>query len=443
MKLYNSINNKIEDFKSINEKEVNMYVCGPTVYNYPHIGNARPIVVFDTLRRLFSELGYDVKFVSNYTDVDDKIINKAIEEGVSELEIANRFIDYYNADRTALNALMPSVAPRVTETMDKIIDFIEQLVEKGYAYNVDGDVYFRVNKLADYGMLSNQNIEDLQVGARINSNTAKENPLDFTLWKKTEVGVNWNSPWSAGRPGWHSECVVMIEDEFNEQMIDIHGGGMDLKFPHHENEIAQSEALYGHRIAKYWMHNGMINIDGTKMSKSLGNVWWVKDMIATFGGNVTRWLLISSHYRAPLNLNEETILSIKKEYEKTANTLKQAQLKLALNEKREAAVRGEIYQEFMNAMVDDLNTPNALSAIFEMNKQVNQLVRVIEIDYDRLAGAVGDLRLMLDILGIVTNDFELSGEARALYFNWDEAKKAKDFEKADEYRQQLIELGVI
>ncbi|MGL5540314.1 MAG: cysteine--tRNA ligase, partial [Erysipelotrichaceae bacterium] len=368
MKLYNSLHNEIEEFKTLEKHKVSMYVCGPTVYNYPHIGNARPIVVFDTLRRLFMALGYEVTMISNYTDVDDKIINKALEEGCSEQVISERFIEAYNADRAGLHALAPTHAPKVTQTMDQIIAFIEALVAQGFAYEVEGDVYFRVANIADYGCLSNQNIEDLVVGARIESNQSKENPLDFTLWKKTDVGVAWDSPWSKGRPGWHSECVVMINDAFPSHHIDIHGGGMDLKFPHHENEIAQSQALYQNKIANYWLHNGMINIDGEKMSKSLNNVVWVKDLLAEFGGNVIRWLLVSAHYRAPLNLSDETLASAKVECEKTLATFKQASLPLALAEKEHTDIRHALFDKFLDFMKDDLNTPNAMSVVFEMNK---------------------------------------------------------------------------
>lgn len=331
MKIFNSMNQKVEEFKPLHENEVHMYVCGPTVYNYPHIGNARPIVVFDTLKRTFQAIGYNVKMVSNYTDVDDKIIKVAKECGVSEAEITEKFIDAYNHDRLSLHAAMPDAAPRVTETMDAIIAFIKLLVDKGHAYEMEGDVYFRVNSVESYGKLSNQQIEDLLVGARIDENSKKENPLDFTLWKKTEEGIKWDSPWSVGRPGWHTECVVMINQEFGgEHTIDIHGGGMDLKFPHHENEIAQSRAAYDSPIANYWIHNGMVNIDGEKMSKSLGNVIWAKDMIAKIGGNVLRWVMLSAHYRAPLNINEEAIETAKKELNRVATAMKQAYVKLGL-----------------------------------------------------------------------------------------------------------------
>ena len=314
MKIYNSMSMKVETFRPLQEGKVSMYVCGPTVYNYPHIGNARPIVVFDTLKRTLQALGYEVKMVSNYTDVDDKIINVAKELGVSEKEVTDKFIKAYNDDRLSLHAMMPDEAPRVTETMDAIIAFIDLLVQKGYAYQVGGDVYFRVGEVKEYGALSHQKTEDLVVGARIDENERKENPLDFTLWKQTDEGIQWDSPWSKGRPGWHTECVVMIHDVFEQPLIDIHGGGMDLKFPHHENEIAQARAAYGTPLANYWIHNGMIDINGVKMSKSLGNVRWAKDLIAEHGGNVIRWMMLSAHYRAPLNMSDESLETSHKEY---------------------------------------------------------------------------------------------------------------------------------
>lgn len=269
--IYNNATNQIEEFVPIKPGEVSMYVCGPTVYNYAHIGNARPIVVFDTLRRVLQADGYKVEYISNVTDVDDKIINKAIEEGVDEEVIATRYLNAYLDLRKKLNTVELAATPKVTETMDEIIAFISELMAKGYAYEVSGDVYFRVSKIKDYGLHSKQNIEELEVGSRVQENTLKENPLDFALWKKTDKGINWDSPFGSGRPGWHTECVVMINDHFNSK-IDIHGGGMDLKFPHHENEIAQAKACFNHGLANYWMYNGMLNIDGEKMSKSLGNV---------------------------------------------------------------------------------------------------------------------------------------------------------------------------
>ncbi|WP_270373042.1 cysteine--tRNA ligase [Longicatena caecimuris] len=445
MKLFNSMNQTIEEFKPIHEHEVNMYVCGPTVYNYPHIGNARPIVVFDTLKRMFQALGYKVKMVSNYTDVDDKIIKVAKECGVSEKEITEKFIKAYNDDRLALHAMMPDAAPRVTETMDAIIAFIELLVKKGHAYEIDGDVYFRVNSVESYGKLSNQQIDDLMVGARIDENSKKENPLDFTLWKRTDEGIQWNSPWSVGRPGWHTECVVMINKEFHgEHTIDIHGGGMDLKFPHHENEIAQSRAAYETPIANYWIHNGMVNIDGEKMSKSLGNVIWAKDMIEKIGGNVLRWVFLSAHYRSPLNINEEAIETAKKELQKVQTSLKQAYVKLALADVEITdEAEDTLLTPFMDAMQDDMNTPNAFAALFETVKVLNQTIRQREVDLTFLQRIVKTVETMLDVLGIENNRLILSDEDKELHHKWKAAVKEKDFATADDYRARLIEKGIL
>lgn len=445
MKLFNSMSQKIEEFKPITEGQVSMYVCGPTVYNYPHIGNARPIVAFDTLKRTFMALGYKVKMVSNYTDVDDKIIKVAKECGISEKEVTEKFIKAYNDDRLALHAMMPDAAPKVTETMDAIIAFIDVLVKKEHAYVVDGDVYFRVSSVENYGKLSNQQIDDLMVGARIDENSKKENPLDFTLWKRTEEGIKWESPWSVGRPGWHTECVVMINKEFDgNHLIDIHGGGMDLKFPHHENEIAQSRAAYETGIANYWIHNGMVNIDGEKMSKSLGNVIWAKDMIEKIGGDTLRWLFLSSHYRSPLNINEEAIETAKKELNKVKTPLKQAYVKAGLagvDLKEEYDV--ESFKAFLNAMEDDLNTPNAFAAIFDAVKQLNQVVRQRDVDFTALGLKVNAVEKMLDVLGIENHRIVLSEEDKNLHAEWKSAVAQKDFELADKFRAQLIEKGIL
>lgn len=445
MKLFNSMSQKIEEFKPITEGQVSMYVCGPTVYNYPHIGNARPIVVFDTLKRTFMALGYNVKMVSNYTDVDDKIIKVAKECGISEKEVTEKFIKAYNDDRLALHAMMPDAAPKVTETMDAIIAFIDLLVKKEHAYVVDGDVYFRVSSVENYGKLSNQQIDDLMVGARIDENSKKENPLDFTLWKRTEEGIKWESPWSVGRPGWHTECVVMINKEFDgNYLIDIHGGGMDLKFPHHENEIAQSRAAYETGIANYWIHNGMVNIDGEKMSKSLGNVIWAKDMIEKIGGDTLRWLFLSSHYRSPLNINEEAIETAKKELNKVKTPLKQAYVKAGLagvDLKEEYDV--ESFKAFLTAMEDDLNTPNAFASIFDAVKQLNQVVRQRDVDFTALGLKVNAIEKMLDVLGIENHRIVLSEEDKKLHAEWRNAVAQKDFELADKFRAQLIEKGIL
>ncbi|MDO4465768.1 MAG: cysteine--tRNA ligase [Bacillota bacterium] len=444
MKLYNSYSQKVEELQTIEPGKVSMYVCGPTVYNYPHIGNARPIVVFDTLKKALELQGYEVTFVSNYTDVDDKIINTAIEQNVSEKEITEKFIKAYEDVRYGLHADLPSVAPRVTETMQQIIDFIQTLIDKGAAYQVDGDVYFRIASDPHYGELSHQNMEDLMVGARIDENSKKENPLDFTLWKATDKGIQWDTPWSKGRPGWHTECVVMIQDVFKKPLIDIHGGGLDLKFPHHENEIAQCQACNNTRLANMWIHNGMINIDGIKMSKSLGNVRWAKDLIAQFGGNTMRWAMISTQYRSTLNLTDETISAAQKELSRIQMAFKQASVQLQLNnvaptEEKDAA----LIQQFIDALNEDLNTPNAIVAVFETVKALNQTIRQREINLNRLNVLVTTLTSMLHVLGVEFDVVNMSEADKEMYRDWKKAVKEKDFQTADTYRATLIEKGIL
>lgn len=443
MKLYNSLTNKKEEFVPIKPGKVSIYICGPTVYNYIHIGNARPMVVFDTLRRLFEYEGYEVMFMSNYTDVDDKIINVAKELGKTEDEIANKFIEAYENDRKSLNTIMPEYRPRVTQYMNEIIDFIDKLIEKDYAYEVDGDVYFRISKLDDYGKLSNFDKENLQVGARIEENTAKENPLDFTLWKKTDDGISWESKWSTGRPGWHTECVVMISAINNGEMIDIHGGGMDLKFPHHENEIAQANGCFQHNIANYWIHNGFINVDDEKMSKSIGNVKWTKDVVAAIGSNVFRLAMMSTHYRAPLNFSDELIETTKKELEKLEAALKQANLKLSSNKIENNELDMIIMDEYISYMDDDLNTSNALKVIFDTLKKINQENRVKDGNLEYLASLKNTMQKMLEILGVFIELRSLSNDDIDLVRQWEAAKQVKDFETADMLRKQLIELNIL
>ncbi len=442
IKLYNSKHKQIEEFVPIKENEVSMYVCGPTVYNHAHIGNARPIVVFDTLRRVFEANGYAVKYVSNYTDVDDKIINKAKEEGVDEQVISERYISAYNKVREALNTLTPFATPKVTDCMEDIIAFIAKLVEEDYAYAVDGDVYFRVDKAQAYGEISKQKIEDLLVGARIDENTKKENPLDFALWKKTQEGLRWDSPWSQGRPGWHTECVVMIQDVFHSE-IDIHGGGADLRFPHHENEVAQSRACYHHGLAHYWLHNAMININGEKMSKSVGNVWWAKDVIDQLGSQVVRWLMNSVHYRGECNLSDESIDTAKTELNKVLQALKSAMVKLELSQVKYEAHMDKSYDIFLAAMSDDMNTPNAYAQIFETVKKLNGSLRQREIDSALIQGYVNSLLKMLNVLGIDVERIQLTEEDRNLFEQWNNAKKEKNFEVADQLRLSLSERGLL
>ncbi len=444
MKIYNSYSLKVEEFKPIKEGQVSMYVCGPTVYNHAHIGNARPIVVFDTLRRTLEALGYKVKMVSNFTDVDDKIINKAIEEGVSEKVIAQRYIDAYNDVRKQLNVVPLDATPRVTETMDDIIAFIKELVDNGSAYEVNGDVYFSVDSDDKYGELSHQQINDLISGARVEENDQKRNPLDFALWKKTDKGIKWDSPWGEGRPGWHTECVVMIGKEFGEGMIDIHGGGKDLKFPHHENEMAQSECVHHHHLANYWVHNGMLETTGGKMSKSLGNTQWAKDVIKENGANLTRWLLLSAKYRDALIYSPETFDSCRTELSKIEMAMKQAEVKSQLADASLAEEYDEEkYQEFLDAMSDDLNTPNAYKVIFDTVKLLNQSMRVKEIDYSQVGKYYNAINKMLDVLGIKLEKKVLTEENKETYQKWNEAKAAKDFESADKYRAKLIADNVL
>lgn len=443
MKIYNSYKGKVEEFKSINENQLNIYVCGPTVYNYIHIGNARPVVFFDTLRRFFEIKGYQVKFVSNFTDIDDKIIEKAKVEKASEMVIANKYIDAFLTDLKNLNCKTDYIKPRVTEYIEHIIDFIQELIDKDYAYNVDGDVFFRVEKIKEYGALSNRNIEDLRSGSRIDVNPNKESPLDFTLWKKTSEGINFAAPFSKGRPGWHTECVAMIDDIFNQQ-IDIHGGGSDLKFPHHENEIAQSIALNNHRLAKYWMHNGRVNFNDSKMSKSLGNMILVKDVDAKMP---LRYFLLSTHYRSPLNYEEDSFNMYIKEYEKLNTIARQIFVKLELaNKLTEVKITDQeiksLVKEFDNSLEDDFNTANAITALQSLLKIANAGIRK-KIDYDYLNQLLKALNYMSYILGLDIKMERLSEEDKTMYHDWQNARKAKDFKLADKLRDELIDRGLL
>jgi len=443
MKIYNSLTLKEEEIKTIKPGEVSMYVCGPTVYNHAHIGNARPIVVFDTLRRTLEAEGYKVKFVSNFTDVDDKIINKAIEEGVDERTIADRYIKAYNDVRNSLNIIPVDVTPRVTETMDEIIKFIDELVKKGNAYVVDGDVYFSVESDPKYGELSHQKLEDLNNGARIEIGDLKKNPQDFALWKKTEKGIKWDSPWGQGRPGWHTECVVMIDKEFGG-MIDIHGGGRDLKFPHHENEVAQCECVNNHHLANYWIHNGMLETKGGKMSKSLGNTQWAKDVIAENGANLVRWFLLSAKYRDSLIYDDETFNTAKTELNKITTVIKQVEVKQQIaNVEFSNTKNEEKYNEFLNQMKDDLNTPNAYMVIFDTVKLLNQSLRSKEIDWTSVESNYNALNEMLHILGVYIEKTQLDQEDKVNYNKMIEAKANKDFETADKLRAELTQKGIL
>ena len=444
IRIYNTKTLQIEEFKPIHEGHVDMYVCGPTVYNYAHIGNARPMVVFDVLKRLLEAEGYTVTYVSNFTDVDDKIINKAIEEGTTEAVIAQRYIDAYQKVRRSLNTELPDITPRVTETMDDIIAFIQELVNDGAAYvSTNGDVYFSVDADHRYGEISHQRLNELEAGARIDVNEGKRNPYDFALWKKTTKGIQWDSPWGKGRPGWHTECVVMINKNLGP-LIDIHGGGMDLRFPHHENEAAQQECTHHNSLANYWVHNAMININGQKMSKSLGNTLWAQDVVDRLGTNLTRWLMSSVHYRKELNFSDETVETARKELDKVMNPMRSIDVKAALNGVTLNDAWDEAaYRSFLDQLDDDLNTPNAYTVIFEQAKKLNQMLRTREPDWNQAALTRNAIEKMLNILGILVEKPEVSDEDRALYARWNEARANKDFAAADECRKALAEKGLL
>lgn len=450
MKLYNSLTNKKEEFRPSEEGKVSIYACGPTVYNDMHVGNVRPQVVFDVLRRFFIYLGYDVKYVSNFTDVDDKIINKANEENTTIDVISKRYIKSVEDDLKALHVYdYPIIHPTCTEHMDDIIEFIDGLIKKGFAYESNGDVYFRVRKLKDYGKLSNRNIEDLEVGARIEKNEIKEDPLDFTLWKKKKEGeVYWDSPWSEGRPGWHIECSTMIKSIFGGT-IDIHCGGEDLKFPHHENEIAQSEALMDKPLAHYWLHNGMINIENVKMSKSLGNFLYAKDFLEKESGEVLRFFILNAHYRKPLNFNTEAIEAAKTSLRRLKNSKKRLTELLENAEDKPANDEiskkiGEIRESFKAHMGDDLNTPDAFSDMFALSKFANSA-----LDENSSKGSIEEaLKLFgefTEVLGILQEDEEsgIDSEVKELIQKRDEARKNKDYKLSDEIRDRLTEMGYI
>ena len=446
MLIYNTYTREKEEFKPIEENKVKMYICGPTVYNYIHIGNARPVLFFDLVHRYFKYLGYEVEFVSNVTDVDDKIINRAIEEEVTEAEIAEKYLNYFLECNQLLNALPFTSMPKVTENMDEMIQFIHELVERGFAYAVDGDVYFRIDKVREYGQLSGKKIEELEVGARIAEDSKKENPLDFVLWKKTDKGITWDSPWGAGRPGWHTECVVMINKEFNSK-IDIHGGGTDLQFPHHENEIAQSLCMNGHSLANYWMHVGRLGLNNEKMSKSLGNVINVKDLIETIDPNAFRLFMLSVHYRQPINYTDENIQLAIKEWQKIKSTFDQLHLKLDLAEALD--MEGEVVpevealmQQFTAALEDDFNTSNAITSLYGVIKEINKMTRAKASDV-ACKYALMTLQNMTYIFGFDLSKKRLTLEERELMKAWEEARKAKDFAKADELRAQLQALNVL
>ncbi|QBK24905.1 cysteine--tRNA ligase [Ureibacillus thermophilus] len=451
IQIYNTLTRKKEPFVPLEEGKVKMYVCGPTVYNYIHIGNARPAIVYDTVRRYLQYKGYEVKYVSNFTDVDDKIIKAANELGEEVFELTERFINAYFEDITALGCKKADVHPRVTEHMNDIIEFIQVLVDKGYAYESQGDVYFRTRKFEEYGKLSHQSIDDLKVGARIEPGEKKEDPLDFALWKAAKPGeIYWESPWGKGRPGWHIECSVMARTHLGDT-IDIHAGGQDLTFPHHENEIAQSESYTGKPFARYWMHNGYINIDNEKMSKSLGNFVLVHDIIQKIDPQVLRFFMLSVHYRHPINFSQELIESARSGLERlrTAYSNLEHRLNSATNlaEQSEEYLQkiDELKKEFEREMDDDFNTANAISVLFELARIANTYVNQANTDEKVLKAFIETFDVLSGVLGINLAQKKeiLDEEIEKLIEERNIARKNRDFKRADEIRDQLLKMNII
>lgn len=455
MKLYNTLSKKKEEFVPIEEGKVRMYVCGPTVYNLIHIGNARPMIVFDTVRRYFDYRGYEVNYVTNFTDVDDKIIKKAIEEGVSADEISKRYIAECKKDMEAMNVKPATKHPLATEEICGMIDMISDLIEKGYAYEKNGTVYFRARKSAEYGKLSHKNLDDLQSGGRsllVSGQDEKEDPLDFVLWKpKKEGEPAWSSPWCDGRPGWHIECSVMAKKYLGDK-IDIHAGGEDLVFPHHENEIAQSEAANGEEFAKYWLHNAFLNIDNKKMSKSLGNFFTVREVGEKYDLQVLRFFMLSAHYRSPLNFSADLMEASKNGLDRivtAVDNLKFLEGKTAVAAMTEAeaaafAKTDQFVTSYETAMDDDFNTADAISSIFELVKYVNTNTGE-ESSKEYLGKLTERITMLADILGlIISKDKELLAEdIEALIEERQNARKEKNFARADEIRDELLEKGIV
>ncbi|MCX7748271.1 MAG: cysteine--tRNA ligase [Clostridia bacterium] len=454
MKIYNTLTRKKEEFVPIEENKVKMYSCGPTVYNYFHIGNARPFIIFDTLRRYLEYRGYEVRFVQNFTDIDDKMIKKANEENITVKELAEKFIGEYFKDAKGLGVSEASLHPKATENIDAIIDLIQKLEAKGYAYAVNGDVYFNTRKFTEYGKLSHQNIEDLELGARISVDERKRDPMDFALWKaKKEGEPGWESPWGEGRPGWHIECSAMATKYLGET-IDIHSGGQDLIFPHHENEIAQSEAANGKPFAKYWLHNGFINVDGEKMSKSKGNFFTVRDIVQHFDYEVIRFFMLSAHYRSPINFSDELLEQAKNGLDRIYNCLDNLEYLRKTSSEKERDSQGEaliqsldgLKKRFIGAMDDDINTADAISVIFDMVREINSSITAASgtsqqtIDY-----SLNLLKELGGVLGILQKQKSdhLESEIEELISKRQQARKEKNWKLADEIRDQLKDKGIL
>ena len=444
LRIFNTLSNELEEFKPLKPNKASLYVCGPTVYNDAHIGNFRPIIVFSLLKNLLKYLGYDVTLVSNYTDIDDRIINKARLEKVSESVISERYIDAYEKVLNDMNIQRPDIQPKVSNYIPQIIDYIEKIVVNGAGYAVDGDVYFRVAFDPCYGCLSKMKLDENEAGARIEVQTHKENPADFAIWKSTTEGLRWESPWSIGRPGWHTECSVMIDSIFDDGIVDIHGGGFDLKFPHHENEIAQSYAVNHHRLANYWVHNGFINVDGEKMSKSIGNVLLGKDAVKLYGGEIVKFTILNTHYRAPINLTDETFATAKTEVEKITKTLNSLSVKIQLlGGKLSNKTTLTDIQSFVEELCDDLNVSNALTILYKLLKEANQLLRNPNVKKEELLNHYGAISIALEILGLSSNTVKLSDDDKNLCFAYEAARRDKDFAKSDELRSKLVARNIL
>ena len=457
IKIYNTEKQQKETFQPLEDKKVKMYVCGPTTYNLIHLGNARPVVVFDTIRRYFEYAGYEVTYVQNFTDVDDKIINRAAEENMEPLALAEKYIGEYFKDTEKLNIKKATNHPKVSENIPEIIDFVQGLIDKGFAYEVDGDVYYSIEKFAEYGKLSGRDLGDLQMGARVNVDERKKHPGDFALWKSAKPGeLFWESPWGPGRPGWHIECSVMSRKYLGDQ-FDIHGGGQDLIFPHHENEVAQTEAMTGKKMANYWMHNGFITINKEKMSKSLGNFFLLREILDRFDPVTVRFYLIETHYRSPLDFDYDKIEESGRALERIKNTylqLKNYQETSSSegDEKNTAKIIQEVKEDFTKAMDDDFNTALAIAEIFDFTKEINKLLKKNEMKKKEAQDLLEIYSDLLNVLGLDMEKATSSGQdghsdlaEKAIQILIDlrqEAKKNKDFQTADKIRDSLSEIGV-
>ena len=453
MRIYNTLTNSIEELKTIEEKKLKLYVCGPTVYNYIHIGNVRPLVVFDILARYFEYKDFEVNYVQNFTDIDDKIIKRANEEGITEEEVTKKYIEAFHEDTSKLNLLKNINRPKVTENIPEIIDIIQKLIDKGYAYSINGDVFFDVLKYEKYGQLSNQKLDELELGSRVEIMEAKKNPMDFALWKNKKEGEPyWESPWGNGRPGWHIECSAMAHKYLGES-FDIHGGGQDLIFPHHENEIAQSRCAYNGEFAKYWMHNGFVQLNGEKMSKSTGNFFLLREIEEKFSGAVIRLFIASNHYRKPMNFSFEEMENTKKTLENITNSM----LRISSNQAEQEIVTDHEFidmitkfdEKFEYAMEDDLNTPMALATIFDQIRETNKYIDNNGKSLGVKASYTSLKKKLIDVIGIeieydnkgATND--LTEKLIELLLNLrKEARETKNFPLSDKIRDELKAIGI-